>query len=317
MKKIIIGIHGLGNKPPKNILSEWWKAAIIEGLKKYNYSAGDFNFEMVYWADILNKEPLNPEVTDKKNSLYISEKYIPEEIPIPYERTGIKQKAIGYVEKYYDKFIVNEIISLKHPALTEIFIHFNLKEVEAYFSSRKEENNGKKLSIKESIISRLAETLKRHHREDILLITHSMGAIIAHDALHELGYTDINIDTLVTIGSPLGQQYVLNVYREEEEKKLGTKFIVPKSIRKAWYNFSDINDHVAINHYLGEIYKENDNKIKITDEVVQNNYSSSGILNPHKSYGYLRTPEVAAVINSFLIPKKFHFLNWFKRKPAN
>ena len=32
MSKVIIGIHGLGNKPQKNLLEEWWKAAINEGF---------------------------------------------------------------------------------------------------------------------------------------------------------------------------------------------------------------------------------------------------------------------------------------------
>jgi hypothetical protein len=48
MSKIIIGIHGLGNKPPKTILTEWWGKSILEGLKKYNFHIPDFEFELVY-----------------------------------------------------------------------------------------------------------------------------------------------------------------------------------------------------------------------------------------------------------------------------
>lgn len=29
MSKIIIGIHGLGNKPPKAILTDWWARSIV------------------------------------------------------------------------------------------------------------------------------------------------------------------------------------------------------------------------------------------------------------------------------------------------
>ena len=32
MKKIIIGVHGLGNKPPADVLEKWWAASIQEGL---------------------------------------------------------------------------------------------------------------------------------------------------------------------------------------------------------------------------------------------------------------------------------------------
>jgi len=36
MDKIIIGIHGIGNKPPEDILRNWWLDSILEGAKKYN-----------------------------------------------------------------------------------------------------------------------------------------------------------------------------------------------------------------------------------------------------------------------------------------
>ena len=34
MPDIIIGIHGLANKPNKKTLEDWWKKSILEGLKK-------------------------------------------------------------------------------------------------------------------------------------------------------------------------------------------------------------------------------------------------------------------------------------------
>ena len=40
MKKIIIALHGLGNKPSKDTLSLWWKEAIKEGLKKNKNISG-------------------------------------------------------------------------------------------------------------------------------------------------------------------------------------------------------------------------------------------------------------------------------------
>jgi len=42
--KIIIGIHGLGNKPPKTILEKWWRQAIEDGLKFNKYSETKFDF---------------------------------------------------------------------------------------------------------------------------------------------------------------------------------------------------------------------------------------------------------------------------------
>jgi len=42
MAKIIIGIHGLGNKPPKNILNAGWKASMFEGIKRIRKAPGLF-----------------------------------------------------------------------------------------------------------------------------------------------------------------------------------------------------------------------------------------------------------------------------------
>jgi len=59
MRKVIIGIHGLGNKPPKYLLQRWWKDAMIEGLNSSDIQQSLPKFELVYWADILYEKPLN------------------------------------------------------------------------------------------------------------------------------------------------------------------------------------------------------------------------------------------------------------------
>ena len=50
MKRVVIGIHGLANKPEKSLLSGWWKAAIREGLQRIGYGGIHFHFQMCYWA---------------------------------------------------------------------------------------------------------------------------------------------------------------------------------------------------------------------------------------------------------------------------
>ena len=65
MACVIIGIHGLGNKPPKKQLEHWWKLAMMEGLKTHGFHTKLPNFELVYWADILNERPLSESEKDK------------------------------------------------------------------------------------------------------------------------------------------------------------------------------------------------------------------------------------------------------------
>ena len=312
MSKIIIGIHGLGNKPPKDILKDWWEKSILEGLNKYNFPARDLEFELVYWADILNKEPLLPEETNKLSSLYLAERYVPEPIPLPEEPPGFRKKAADYLEKYYEKILVNGVMSLNHPSLTDLFIHFSLRDLEAYYSSSTIYYQGVKRLVRDVMIERLTDVLHKHKKKEILLVAHSMGAIIAHDVLTD-HIADINIDTLVTIGSPLGQKYVLNKITSEQEGNLKNKLKVPECIGKNWYNLSDLEDQVAFTHTLSEIYECNSKGLKVIDKLVKNNYMISGNRNPHKSYGYLRTREFAEIFSEFTTPEKRGLFSFLKK----
>ncbi len=48
MSNIIIGIHGLSNKPPRKELQDGWRDAILEGLKENEgLSSVKLNFESV------------------------------------------------------------------------------------------------------------------------------------------------------------------------------------------------------------------------------------------------------------------------------
>ena len=310
MSKVVIGIHGLGNKPPKKLLTKWWKEAILEGIRKNNYAVKDFDFELVYWADILHKTPLNLDETNTESEYYISEPYRPEEDKTEREKLSFRKKALEYLEKYTEKILVDGVLSLNIPSLTDLFIHRHLRDLEEYYSESYALIKNKNRLVREVIIERLVEVLKKYRKKKIFLIAHSMGSIIVYDALRAFS-DQIKVKMLVTIGSPLGQRYVVNKIKSESQNDNKT-LTIPENIVGGWYNFSDEEDQVAINAELSKIYQENSNGIRINDIMVQNNYKISEIRNPHKSYGYLRTPEFSNVINSFLMHRRFNLYNWIK-----
>lgn len=312
MSKIVIGIHGLGNKPPKETLEKWWKQAIIDGLKNYNYPEVKFNFELVYWADILHPEPLSFNETDKENPLYLSEPYSSEKFAGANEPQSFRKKAIDYLEKYSDKILLNGVMSLKLPRLTELFIHRHLRDLEIYYSSSVINHNGKKHPVREVIITRLTDVLKKHRDKKIFLIAHSMGSIIAHDALIDY-VPDIDIDTLVTIGSPLAQKYHIKKIQTEHNYGSNNKLIVPNNVCRYWYNLSDLEDQIAVNHNLSDLYKSGSKSVTVNDMIVKNKFISDGLVNPHKSYGYLRTPEFALIMYKFLIYNQPKIFEWLRK----
>ena len=313
MSKVIIGIHGLGNKPEKSILEKWWRDSIEEGLKNADYDLKEFNFELVYWADILHKLPLDENIMNPDDDKFLSEPYCPFK-GVPFKREySYRENALDYLEKYSDKIIVNGIMSLNIPTLTNMFIHKHFRDLEIYYALSFINYAGKKRLAREIIIERLTDVIKKHKNKKIILTAHSMGSIIAYDALMDYLPKDINIETLVTIGSPLAQKYVIAKINEEKNFERDAKLPIPECLKKQWINHYDLEDVVAINNNLNEYFIPNSNGVSVIDIEVKNNYIYKNKGNPHKSYGYLRTKEFASIVNDFFHTNS-EFLSWIKDK---
>lgn len=315
MSKIIIGIHGLGNKPPKDILENWWVESICEGLKKINRFKFEPKFEMVYWADILNDKPLNSLITDEENPYYLDEPYIPSsEITIPKENTR-RKKFLGFLEDQMDKLFLNEDLSSKFEFVSEMIFKKYFKELEIYYARQPDINDPVYKSVKDIIRSRLADVLKKHKGKEILLVAHSMGSIIAYDVCSFV-VPDYKIDTLVTMGSPLGLPIIVSKIAEELKmfNSHVNKLTTPRNVINNWINFSDIEDNVAINYNLSDDYDPNERGIKVKDIIIDNDYQINGERNPHKSYGYLRSQQFSEYVDQFLTKDQSYLELWWTEK---
>jgi hypothetical protein len=142
-----------------------------------------------------------------------------------------------------------------------------------------------------------------------------MGSIITYEVL-QLLKDELDIDTLVTIGSPLGQPVVISKILAElhqtahEQLKPQT----PENIRKNWFNLSDLEDNVAMNYNLADDYAASSRGIQPEDNEVYNNYTYEQKRNPHKAYGYLRTPEISEIIYQFLSRDRSKFGFWLSNR---
>lgn len=308
MSKVIIGIHGLGNKPDKDTLGKWWISSIREGLKSIGKYVFPVKFEMVYWADILYDQPLDPYITDKSNPCYLEERYTPSPINFEPRPHKIRQKVLDLLEKQLDKILLNEDPSLSLDYVTDIIIHKYFRDLETYYNSDKTSIES---HARDQIRNRLYEVLKRNRKNDIMLIAHSMGSIVAYDVL-TIFKPEFKIKTFVTMGSPLGLPIVMKKISLEQKIELnsGNKLQTPPGVQKAWYNFSDLEDKVALNYNLGDDYDPNRLGINAVDFIVNNNYTINEVNNPHKSYGYLRTPEFANKAYEFFTDGKARTTKW-------
>ena len=300
MAKVIIGIHGLGNKPPKEILEHWWRKAMVEGLDKLNKPYFLPKFELVYWADILYEKPLDADITNKNDFLYIHEKYTPGQHDLLPENHTLRQKILDFIEEQLDKLFLNGDLTINYTDITDAFLRRYFKDLEVYYAKECFDINDIRCKARKLIRTRLVEVLTKYKDDEIFLICHSMGSIVAYDVLTFL-QPEIEIQTFVTMGSPLGFPVIQGKIASEwhSKKLVPPKLMTPPGVIKHWYNFADLKDTVALIYDLSENYLPNWRGVAAEDFVVHNDYKSESAFNPHKSFGYLRTTEFAETLSKF------------------
>lgn len=135
----------------------------------------------------------------------------------------------------------------------------------------------------------------------ILLYGHSMGSVIAYDTLWQLSHEpreQVEIDLLLTTGSPLGQRLIQKKLQGFDREGAGR---YPVNIRR-WTNIAAIGELTAIDMSLNNDFGEMI-RLGLVEDIVDlesyNYYRTSGTLNVHTEYGYLVNEVTATVIRSW------------------
>lgn len=305
MANVIIGVHGLGNKPSRHLLEYWWKLSMEEGLKSQDSKVPLSEFKLACWSDLIHDKPQDPGETDPGSPYFIDEKYEKAPANIPVVNYSTRIKVIDFLGRQMNRIFLNEDLTLNYSFISDTIINKYFSDLEVYYTGNITGNDNKIHKAKNLIRERLYSVLKKYENYDIMLISHSMGTIIAFDVLTFLA-PEIKIKTFITMGSPLGLPVVISKIADEYKQR-GielNKVKTPPGVIKNWYNFSDIIDNVAFNYKLSDYYSENDYGVKPVDILITNNYECNGIRNPHKSFGYLRTPEFSKILNNFILAEK-------------
>ena len=280
---IIIGIHGLANKPEEGLLKDWWQKALLEGLKRnQGRTSGTISFDLCYWRDIRYRKPdKNPEPYTRASGNRALPKYRDGWFDAATARLGdIIDGPVDWAKRYFGT-----------DNLADAILRKKLPDLAAYYDNESQRNRMR---------ARFSTLLEAHKDKRIMVIAHSMGSIIAYDVLRSLGRQEaaFEIDHFVTIGSPLGLPQVKHRIREEHDLAR-----TPSVVRK-WTNFTDRRDLVATDSHLADDYAPNDRDVRVKDDRIINTYQSDPKNNKganyHKSYGYLRAPELSEVVRHFV-----------------
>jgi len=166
-------------------------------------------------------------------------------------------------------------------------------EIEHYFNN----TNDVACKVRDLLKQKLRPMLEKH--EDVMLIGHSLGTVIAYDALWELSHMEGvkgKVDFL-TLGSPMGMHYI-------QRRLLGMNNHGKKSypyLIRHWINISAEGDVTALNQNMKEGFKSM-LKLGLVESIedhchgIYNYFRSDEGLNCHRSYGYLVSPAVGSVI---------------------
>jgi hypothetical protein len=158
---VVIGIHGLANKPPSDEKKDWWKRAIIEGLKRNCAKTTDeLSFDFVYWADLRYQTPigfnLNPEpyYLNEGNGpfpSYQAHKWV----AVFNEITSIIGKEVNFLDLHTGVDKVGDFV-----------LERDLQDLAAYYEDA---------NFRNTVRQRMFDKLKEHAGKRIMLIGHSIG----------------------------------------------------------------------------------------------------------------------------------------------
>ncbi|MDX2505615.1 MAG: alpha/beta hydrolase [Gammaproteobacteria bacterium] len=292
MSKVIIGVHGLSNKPEKTQLSDWWLKSINDGLKSIDAQPlPAAQFKMAYWADLMYEKP------DSKPEPYTE--------PDTDEVDDDTSKLIDIGREFFSG-IIGRFGDRKQQLTDDERIEgiknsvrgMVVEDLAAYYDDNSKIRYGDRIDTqtRSALRSVVRELIEKHQADELLIIGHSMGSIIAYDVLRSLRDTDLKVARLITFGSPLGLSNVKAKTQSEWDGK--DKPCVPEVLAEGWANYSDRKDLVCADLTLSEEYKPSAG-FGVKDRFVSNGYCHEKH-NHHKSYGYLRTVAVAKYLKDFL-----------------
>jgi len=293
-------IHGIANKPPKNILLDNWVAYLQQG--GLDLDTNGVTTSMVYWADVMYPEPEAAgdafESVDEGLGLTETDEDLAwiEDLPAA-ERAFVdsfrKRLRLDKESPEGDDYAppeptVNEdqLEQLRFEAIPlPWFIKRRvmkalLKDVHHYlFNARFSPRPGEEYQVQDHIrrlfVEQLTEDTANRDGPHVV-VSHSMGTVIAYDCLKNVPDCPA-ISAYMTVGCPLGLSEVHDNFKPDYDKQ---DAFPSAKVAGDWVNVYDRLDPVAFDARIANDYLKDGNQVVI-DQKVRN----SGKWR-HSSYKY-------------------------------
>lgn len=304
----LVYMHGVGMQEPRERLRLLWDLALFGRELNSTSPAGESR--MAYWTDLVVPPTAagRPTVAwarsefgrdPAQNQLNLSQ--LRGDFAIPRADDEAELRLLRLWEKLLRRFDVDtdsparsrlesKILPLPRWArrpIAKVALRLLLGQFAAYFLNPE---------IRDRIRQRLDDELPDNGDEDVVLVTHSLGTVIAYDVLTmraRLG-RPVPVRQFVTLGSPLGIDEVQDFLEEP--------LAVPTHVRQ-WLNYCDLLDPVALDKGLAGDFTPGVHDdpsgggrqpVRIEDTLLMNQRTTRG--NPHAALGYLAHPKVRRAV---------------------
>jgi hypothetical protein len=315
MKHIIV-VHGRGVKPQPGPLRQLIKRALIGGLERVDGNAAraaadsKVKLTIAYYGDVTTgiMAEASPQLTDtllrRRGKWYERpDRDVPGLTRLMARPTDrhTQEDYRELLKQHKNRRFLDEVVKVVSPiaSITGLGVYAVGKlfpDLGAYLSARRWGSE-----IRRRLQRRLKPALLRG--DDIALVTHSMGCIVAYDVLWKLSRMsehsaihDRRVSLWLTLGSPLGDKFIRDCLYDSNE---GDDGLYPANVVD-WTNLAAEDDFVAHGGMIADDFREMRRRGLVDDlrdlQGIYNFWVGSKGANPHKSHGYLNHPETARVV---------------------
>ncbi len=277
MNKRVVFVHGRGLKPRGEIEAKLVHAALAHGLARVAPRAviAPEQVAVAYFADVFNAGSEADDEYDAALSLLFGRP-----TASCTRHAYLHERSAWAFRSWRDELSAVASPWVSRMGFGDALIAQLAPELARYLSDE---------GVRERVLDRVQGACAG--ASDVLLIGHSMGAVIALDALHSAWADEAR--HFLSIGAPLGDAAIYHAIGLRD----WTRF--PQRCQR-WVNVAAEDDHIAHHNALSAsfpcLYGGAVEDIAIENFFVHPLYGA----NPHKSYGYLDHPKVGGVIAEWL-----------------